>query len=354
MNVNFFCVTIYKYTHTVISPQQHEDITMYKFSSIDRFRTALKGVHRYCHDRGQSIPIMDYIGTVKLHGTNAGVRRTASGKIVPQSRNRILDVTCDNYGFAAFVEERKEAFEKLFDFFNMPDTDITLFGEFCGKGIQGNVAIGQLDPHFVLFNVKFDGEYNELWYPFPVELQANDVDIYNIFQIPHYEISVDFSAPDAAIHEINELTDAVEEQCPWGKFMGVDGIGEGIVWVPRNHPSISDLWFKTKGGKHSGKPKVKGIRAKVDVETANSIAECMKLVLPEWRLQQGIEYLKENYYDMDHSSIGPYLKWISQDILKEEIDTITENGLEWKDMHRPINKRARNYILDVIENDFSV
>jgi DNA-binding cell septation regulator SpoVG len=57
---------------------------------------------------------------------------------------------------------------------------------------------------------------------------------------------------------------------------------------------------------------------------------------------------------MDHSSIGPYLKWISQDILKEEIDTITENGLEWKDMHRPINKRARNYILDVIENDFSV
>jgi hypothetical protein len=329
---------------------------MYKFSSIGRFRNAFNCVHRFCNETGKSVPVYDYIGTVKLHGTNAGIRRTPSGKLVPQSRNRILDTTSDNYGFAEFVKQRENEVHRIFDSIKGLDNDttITIFGEFCGGSIQSNVALSQLSPHFVLFNVKFDGEYNELWYPFPVELQANDVDIYNIFQIPHYEVSVDFSAPDAAIHEINELTDAVEKQCPWGKFMGVDGIGEGIVWVPKSNPSISDLWFKTKGGKHSGKPKVKGIRAKVDVETANSIAECMKLVLPEWRLQQGIEYLKENYYDMDHSSIGPYLKWISQDILKEEIDTITENGLEWKDMHRPINKRARNYILDVIENDFSV
>jgi hypothetical protein len=263
-----------------------------------------------------------------------------------------LDLTCDNYGFAAFVEDRKAEFEELFESLNLPEDDITLYGEFIGKGIQSGVAVGELDPHLVLFNMKINGEYNELYYPLHDCLHNNERDIYNIFQIPHYEMRIDFSLPETVIDEINKITDNVEDECPWGKFRGVSGIGEGVVWVPRQHPEISDLWFKTKGGKHSGKSKVKGIRAKISVEKANSISECLDLVLPEWRLQQGITYLKENYYDMDHSSIGPYLKWVSQDILKEEIDTITENGLEWKDMHKHVNKRARNYILNVIETDF--
>jgi hypothetical protein len=319
---------------------------MNKFSSIGRFRNVLTSVHRYCHEFGKSLPTYNYIGTVKLHGTNAGIRRTASGKIVPQSRNRILDVTSDNYGFAQFVESNEAAIREIFNSFFGENDDVTLYGEWAGGNIQKNVALSQVDPHFTLFNVRVNGEYCELHYPLTSDMRDNEVGIYNIFQIPHFEVSVDFAAPDAAIHEINKLTNEVEENCPWGKFHGVDGIGEGIVWVPYEFPNISDLWFKTKGGKHSGKPKVKGIKAKMSVEKANSIAECMQLVLPEWRLQQGIEYLKENYYDLDASSTGPFLKWVSQDILKEEIDTITENGLEWKDMHKPINARARKFYLD--------
>ena len=55
---------------------------MYKFSDIDRFRNAYKGVIRFSHERGKSVPSFDYIGTVKLHGTNAGVRRTPSGDLI--------------------------------------------------------------------------------------------------------------------------------------------------------------------------------------------------------------------------------------------------------------------------------
>jgi hypothetical protein len=256
-----------------------------------------------------------------------------------------------------FVEKNKEAVQRVFNTITPLEeqaVDITLYGEWVGEGIQSNVAIGQLEKHLVLFNVKFGEQYDELWYPLPTTLQDNDAGIYNIFQIPHYTVRVDFAAPDLAIHEMNRLTDEIEESCPWGKFRGVEGVGEGLVWVPQQHPGISDLWFKTKGGKHSGKPKVKGIKASVNVEKAANIAECLELVLPEWRLQQGVTQLKEDYYDIDHKAIGPFLKWVSQDVLKEEIDTIIENGLEWKDMHKPINVRARSYILNLIENDLSV
>jgi hypothetical protein len=89
----------------------------------------------------------------------------------------------------------------------------------------------------------------------------------------------------------------------------------------------------------------------MSVEKANSLSECLELVLPEWRLQQGIAHLKDEFYLMEMSSIGPYLKWISQDILKEEIDTIIENDLTWKDMHRPINGKARQYFLTYLNGD---
>ena len=90
---------------------------MEKFSSIGRFRNVVTGVSRYSHDRGLSLPTYDYIGTVKLHGINAGIRRTASGKIVPQSRSRILDISSDNYGFAMFVQSNLDAITNLFDKF---------------------------------------------------------------------------------------------------------------------------------------------------------------------------------------------------------------------------------------------
>lgn len=319
---------------------------MHKFSSIGSFRNVLTGVHRFCHDRAKPLPTYDYIGTVKLHGTNAGVRRTASGKIVPQSKNRILDVTCDNYNFAKFVAEREEKFAKLITDFFGEGTDVTIYGEWAGGDIQSNVALTQIDPHFTLFNVRVEDAWSPDHYPLPPDLHDNESGIFNIFQIPYFEVSVDFSAPDAAVHEINELTNAVEALCPWGKFHGVEGIGEGIVWVPRQFPEISDLWFKTKGGKHSGKPRVKGIKAKISVEKANSITECMELVLPEWRLQQGLEHLRENHFDLDTSSTGEFLKWVNQDILKEELDTIEQNGLTWKEVQKPITGRARKFYLN--------
>lgn len=66
--------------------------------------------------------------TEKIDGTNAQIYITDEGEIIAGSRNRYLTPKDDNYGFAAWVEENKEALLKL-----GPGRH---FGEWWGKGIQ--------------------------------------------------------------------------------------------------------------------------------------------------------------------------------------------------------------------------
>lgn len=325
---------------------------MEKFSSIDSFRHVFKGVELYVERTASQVPVFDYVGTVKLHGTNAGIRRSSSGKLQAQSRSNIISSSNDNFGFAKFVEDNEAAIRQLFDTHFGPDDDVTLFGEWVGRGIQKGIALSELDPHLVLFNAKINQKYNPDYFPFPESIQNNEIGIYSIGQIPFYELTVDFSDPKDAIDEANNLTIYIERECPWGKFRGVTGVGEGLVWIPRQHPENSDLWFKTKGGKHSGKGTAKGIKASISPEQANTIQELLETVLPEWRLQQGIQVMKERGEQIDYRAVGPYLKWINQDILKEESDTVDASGIEWKYVSRAVTNAARQYILKEIEGDF--
>jgi hypothetical protein len=322
---------------------------MIKFSEIESFRHVLKNVERYVESTCSPIPVYDYVGTVKLHGSNAGIRRTIDGELIAQSRTRILDIASDNYGFAKFINDNRDAIHALFNMYFDTNSDVVLYGEWIGKGIQSSVAISELDKHFVLFSVRINGEYQDGFIPFPEYIQDNEIGIYNISQIPSYHLTIDFSNPTEALEDANRFTLEVEEECPWGKFRGVTGTGEGIVWIPIQCPTISDLWFKTKGGKHSGKDRVKGIKASISPEKAETIAQCLHLVLPEWRLQQGLQVLEERGIDIDYHAIGPYLKWINQDILKEESDTISENNIEWKEITKAISSHARKYIMEIIE-----
>ena len=324
---------------------------MQKFTSIKQFRTVVAQVNRYSHNHEKPLPKIEYTGTVKIHGTNAGIRRKPSGKIIPQCRTRILDVSNDNYGFATFVESNMDSIVNLFETFFQPTDDVTLYGEFCGRGIQSGVAVSQLEKHLVLVSTAINGIYNELYYPLPEGLHYNDGNIFSVFQIPTYNITIDFANPNSAISEINELTLKVEDECPWGKFRGVSGIGEGICWVPTHIPQITDLWFKTKGGKHCGKSKTNGIKARISVEEANSINECLDIVLPEWKLQQGITYLKDHEISIEMKFIGQYIKWINEDVIKEDLDTITENGFEWKKFNKFVTNRAKQYFLNVINDE---
>ncbi len=327
---------------------------MEKFTSIEQFRHVVKNVREHFNriSSPHLIPTLTFIGTVKLHGTNAGVRRF-HGKFQPQSREQILDVTADNYNFAKYVATLDQnVLNDVFDQIgNEPDDDITIYGEWCGPGIQDTVAISQLPTRqWVIFAAKRNGEYvaqiNKLD---TSRLEADGV--YNIHRLDPFVVEVNFKTPETSVAEFEKYTAQVEEECPWAKSFGISGLGEGIVWKCLERPSDSDLWFKTKGQKHS-KSKVKTV-APVDVEKVASMRACVELILPEGRLKQGLDViLNQQKLTYSPENIGPFLKWVAGDVLKEELDTITENGFEWKEIVREVNNKCREWYFTEMNKEF--
>jgi len=319
---------------------------MKKFSSIEQFRHVVKSVQLYFErtDRPTEVPTQHFTGTVKLHGTNAGIRRSASGKIQAQSREQIISPTCDNYGFAKYVEEiPHNELNKLFDRITpITDANITIYGEWIGKGIQSGVGVSELDKQWVIFGAHVNDEYvpNQYFW------RLDAFNIFNILDIDTYQITIDFKNPGDAIEKLEQLTKEVEDQCPWSYSFGVKGIGEGIVWTCDERPDDSGLWFKTKGDKHSGKKKSGKKIATIDPQKVESIEKCVDIILTEGRLVQGLEHLKENHLDFEMKNMGKYLKWIGQDTQKEEIDTVEANDLEWKDVAKLVTSRAKKFFMD--------
>jgi hypothetical protein len=335
---------------------------MKPFTSIESFRHAVGSVKKYCADFGKALPTVDYVGTVKLHGTNAGVRVSHEG-VQPQKRTDIVTVGQDNAGFAAFCHDKEKVFREIASAF--PSGDFTLYGEWCGGNIQKNVAITELPRHFVIFagyDAVNDRHYsaNEMAFylaNYGFAMGDNPFNTYGVFfitQIPAYHITIDYSRPEDALAKLEEYTLAVEEECPWGKFRGVSGVGEGIVWAPASKElsHITGLWFKTKGMKHAAKDKgKKATNIAASPEKLESIRAVVEAVLPVWRLEQGISKLKEDGKTIEPQSTGDFLKWVSQDILKEDTDIIVANGFDWKALVPYIMREARQWYMKKIDEE---
>lgn len=307
-----------------------------------------------------------FANCILVHNSNGGVR-VNNGDVRPQSREQLLSMQSDNAGFYSFCHPKFDVFRNMAE--KIGSDDITIFGEWCGGNIQKSVALNQLPKHFVIFNVwnskaGDEGGYiglDKLQYT-DDELKAlNDQEIWFINQIPDYEIDIDFNDPQKGADIITEMTLKVEETCPWGAFRGVNGIGEGIVWQAVNRQFDSGLWFKSKGVLHKGaagrKEKVyKKLSATPEhVEGVNTLLD---LLLPTWRLDQGYDYISDVAGGQPtNKHTGDFLKWIHADVLKEETDRITANGLTWKDVAGAVSKRAKNYLFmrignfDSVEND---
>ena len=130
-----------------------EIIELKKYPSIGQFRHTIKEV-RERHDfaevdeNGDAVyrhltdyPVLQFQGTVKLHGCNAGIIRYRNGTYQFQSRERILTIESDNYGFMNAMISKD--LSSLFDRFAC-NSYVAIYGEWCGKGIQKGVAIDSL------------------------------------------------------------------------------------------------------------------------------------------------------------------------------------------------------------------
>lgn len=322
---------------------------MNKFPSIEQFRNVAKSVELTACYRGDDaegrpiyektiLPTLDFVGTVKLHGTNSAVSITENGFHF-QSRERIITPEDDNYGFAAFGVKNIDYFQELFKVFGCKN--LTVFGEWCGKGIQEGVAISELDRMFVIFKILADDE----WVDFSFIGNVPERRIFNIYSFGHWTIKIDFNSPAIKSNELLEITNAVEKECPAGKYFGVSGIGEGVVWscVSEGYKD-SKFTFKVKGEKHSV-TKVKTLSL-VDIAKLESIKECVDAIMPENRLERGLSYLSDMGKDLDIKNISEFIKWTTSDAIKEEADIIANSGFTPKDVGKELSVKARNWFLN--------
>ena len=292
---------------------------------------------------------------VLVHNSNAGVSINKNGDIWGQSRKGIVTIKQDNMGFAFFVEKNKETFVDLFNTINFVDADfITIFGEWCGKGIQKGMGINHLEKMFVIFAVKlsYNDEEKTNRYLKPENfdyLKSEENRIYNIQNFQTKKYNIDFNKPAEIQNELIDDMLEVEKECPVAKALGVIGIGEGIV-LKHYSDDGSVLQFKVKGDLHqSSGNKGKGDKKKqiISPEKLNSINEFVEYAVTEGRLNQAIEQVFTiNGEDIDIKKLGHFLKWMMSDIVSEEIDTMKSNGLEPKDVGKAVSLESKKWFLE--------
>lgn len=337
------------------------------FPSIEQFRHAVKTIRDRCEYHGIPRPVIRFKGTVKLHGTNAGVvQDLRTGEIWAQSREQLITPQNDNAGFAQFVAANGIHFQSLFkvaqDLCGTLEgiegrTHLAIFGEWCGQGIMKGVAIAQVPKRFVIFGVRVITDHEEhdkvkmKWFTpemitemYNRWLPENPPPIFQIHAFKTFTVDIDFERPELAQNELTQITTEVERECPVGLAFGVSGVGEGVVWKvdgPCVVPNAEDIIFKVKGEKHSD-TKVKKL-VEVDVEKVENARAFAAATVTEHRMEKMLEKLKEQGLEVDVKNTGAFLKLVGQDVIKEELDRLTASGLEWKDVASHVNTVAKTW-----------
>lgn len=326
--------------------------TMYKFPSIEQFRSVVRNVNNKASfkgldEAGEAIydhlavkPILTFTGTVKLHGTNFSIVLTRDGDYYAQSRERIMELTSDNAGSCQFAIKEQEYFtDYLFGIMQRDDgiEAVAIYGEWAGAGIQKGVGISNIEKSFFPFAVQVvmkDGKSYWTKEDLPTDAHKG---IYSIENFQTFSIDIDFNNPDESVNKMVAWVEEVERECPVAKSFGHSGIGEGIVF------SCGEYQFKVKGEKHSIS-KVKTL-IPVNTEKLESMKAFIEYAVTEQRLQQGIDELIASGKQPVPESLGTFLAWMNRDVIKEEQDAINANGLENKVVAKHVSTAARTWFI---------
>lgn len=343
-------------------------LTHISYNSIEQCRNTLRDLKKARNNTDFNIPSeVEFTGTVKIHGTNCSICYSNKTGIYCQSRNNVINLTYDNQGFCMFIEKNKSEFESYFKLiterYNI-DLDIytlSLYGEWCGEGIQKGVAVSKLPKCFCIFDCKVsnlsDSEFKSYW--LDVSLKNTDGNcviakpsdrIYNIYDFQTFCIKINLDSYQDSQKQLEEYTLQVEKCCPFAKALGVEGIGEGIVW--RYWYNNNNRWiFKTKGDEH--KVTKEKVLVSVDIEKVENIKQFVENTCTINRFEQAIDHIYKINPDSPQFGNTPSMKdckviidWIRNDIVKEETDTMIENGFTTKDIISILSKK----IVEMLKN----
>lgn len=308
-----------------------------------------------------------YRAKVKLHGTNAGVRIDPNGCVTAFSRNGIITPDNDNMGFAKFVDERKEAFAKSVnaEYTLYSDYSKIFYGEWCGPKIQQGVAISKIPRRiFAVFAVALLDSKNNPHHVGMFQSPANIEDyisssIEDVHVIPWFDdeknYTIDWSLSEEehnaseVLKQLNDDVLRVEHCDPFVKErFGVEGVGEGLVLFPtlirhekNSFQDFSDFAFKAKGQEHRTVRTEKAVQA--DAPTSDSVDGFARLVLGAARLEQGVQVACNG--ELSKRLVGPFLKWVCEDVEKECQAELAASGLSFKQARESLVKVAKEWYL---------
>ena len=253
-----------------------------------------------------------YRGTVKIHGTNAAIMQAhAGGAILCQSRNRVLEEGSDNCGFVTFINQRDKVCKALFSRCRLvygPGT-YHIFGEFAGQGVQKDMAISTLPKFYVLFAVCLNGQFLDIA-KLGTDFGCHSSNIFNTLDFGEWTLRVSCSSLQCSEVVIKQITDEVCRECPVGRFFGVSGRGEGVVWKSLEDVNETKFWFKSKGDDID--PSL------IQLPLGTSLQDCAKMfaetVITKKRIVQGRQMIK----DQGKFGNAEIVAWVVDDALREE------------------------------------
>ena len=294
---------------------------------------------------------LEFHGTIKIHGANISIIFTSPNSWQIQSRHRILSAEEDLYGCYATLNHAplQELAEQILQLESKSSNkegewrDIMVVGEWAGKGIQARVGVSEIEKKFLtIFNIRIGWKWQDIRRFRTVALPSHR--IFNICDFPTYSIKIDLSNLkdiERADQEMQNLVEQIDKKCPLAAQLGVIGHGEGIVYTYYPAEATGTLYnFKVKGPSHQivRKPKF----WKVDAGTIHSVAVFVEYAVTDVRLDQGITYLEEMNIPVSPESTGKYIRWVVDDVLKEESYRMEEMGLKVKDIKAELSKTVRN------------
>lgn len=332
------------------------------FPSIGQFRNSIKRITDRSRFIGKDengdpiyntsavLPKIAFIGTVKPHGSNSVIYiNKTSEEFHVQSRNNIISAENDNAGCAKFNWEIKSIWENLVR--DIPGEEFYIACEWAGKGIKKGVAVSELLRFMAVLNMMIDGKYAEIADIKKIESHENR--IFNVFNIaPVYRFEIDFEKPDLVQNQIFQEVEAVEKECPVGKYFGISGIGEGIVFMPEDSVlrQDSDTWFKAKGEKHQVSKVITFKPA--DSNKMQKQRDFIEATVTEARLIQGLTVLREKNIVPEMKVLGDYIRWVVNDILKEDSDRMSEYEITEKELGKLASDKTRKWFIANFDKDF--
>jgi hypothetical protein len=316
------------------------------WGSIELLHNVVRTLNFLNERDGAPLPSVRYRAKVKVHGTNCAVQVRSEG-VYAQSRTEMLTLPSgDRKGFARWVADHTDYWKAI-----QPGT--TVFGEWCGPGVEKGMAISKLGRKvFAVFAIQTGyGENAHIEYDPDQIAEMLPVDHPDVFIVPWlpFTFRVDYSDKEQmarAVGTINRAVHEIEQEDPWVQAtFGISGLGEGLVAYPVEDHKVSTaeamalLMFKAKGEKH----RTAGARkaAQVNPEVVASVGEFVTLMVTEARLNQGVAEACGGELEMRHT--GKFLQWVAADVQKESVAELEAAGLTWKQVLKAVQTRAREW-----------